>query len=363
MRQILFKTIVARFYVINTGFFLVSFILLFGLLNGRATIDLHHFIMHKICTSPGFFLGALVLWGLYALKCLGFMLRTVKSQSNTFLLTMQTLPDRKQKLLLAECYTAMLMPLLVYSAVTVVVGMMEGSVALLLSFAFLQLALVAVSILVFNTLNSTWKKSALNIPAILPAIRKPFVSYLLHFSLAERKGTFIGMKLLSLLLLQGMVMANKYTVDRESVSVLMMFLVSAHALLPLFYTGFMEGKAGFVRNLPVTRLRVLFTYLLTYAITFLPELLFLLINSKHAISLNQVLSLYSVALSQLLLYTALQYIPKMNTERYTMVVFAFFFASLLFLASFNLWPLVVTELTAAITVFYFFYYRYEAQKL
>lgn len=363
MRQVLFKTFVARFYVINTGFFLVSFILLFGLLNGKATLDLHHFIMHKICSSPGFLLGAFVIWAMYAFKCLAFMMRTVRAQPNSFLTAMQTLPDRKQKFLLAECYAAMLMPLLSYGAVTVIVGMMEGIIALPLLFAILQLALVPVSNLVFNALNSTWKKSTLHIPVFLPAVRKPFVSYLLHFSLAERKGTFIGIKLLSLLLLQGMVMANKYTVDRESVSVLMMFLVSAHALLPLFYTGFMEGKVSFVRNLPVPRTRVLLTYLLTYAVTFLPELFFLLINSKHAISFNQVLSLYAVSLTQLLLYTALQYVPKMNTERYTMVVFAFFFASLLFLASFNLWPLVATELVAAITVFFLFYYRYEAPKL
>jgi len=362
MKQVLFKTFVARFYAINAGFFLVTFILLFGLLNGKATVDLHHFLMQNIGTSVAFFLGAVVIWCLYAFKCLAFMVRTIKNESNGFLATMQCLPDGQQKMMLATCYTSMLMPLLAYGAITVMVGMAEGGVALPILFAAFQLSLVSVSLIAFNMINSTWKESSFKLPMLLPSIRKPFVSYLLHFSLAERKGTFIGIKVLSLLLLQGMVMANKYTVDRESVCVLMMFLVSAHSLLPLYYTGFMETKVGFVRNMPVSKTRILSTYTLTYLVTFLPELMFLLINSKHAISLSQVLSLYAVAVSQLLLYTAIQYVPKMKTERYTMVVFVFFFASLLFLASFNLWPMAATELIMAVAIYHTFYYRYERQK-
>lgn len=362
MRQVLFKTFVTRFYAINTGFFLVTFILLFGLLNGQATIDLHHLLMERIGNSPAFFLGAVVIWCLYAFKCLAFMVRTIKNDANNFLAAMQCLPDGRQKMMLAYCYTAMLLPLLAYGAITVAVGIAEGGMVLPVVFALFQLSLLAVSLVAFSMINSTWKEPTFKLPRVLPSIRKPFASYLLHFSLADRKGTFIGIKILSLLLLQGMVMANKYTVDRESICVLMMFLVSAHALLPLYYTGFMESKAAFVRNLPVSKARILITYALTYMVTFLPEMLFLLINSKHAISLSQVFSLYAVAVSQLLLYTATQYVPGMKTERYTMVVFAFFFASLLFLASFNLWPMAITELILSVAIYHTFYYRYEPQK-
>lgn len=362
MKQVLFKTFVTRFYTINTGFFLVTFILLFGLLNGQATIDLHHFLMERIGNSPMFFLGAIAIWCLYAFKCLAFMVRTIKTPANGFLATMQCLPDAQQKMILATCYLAMLVPVLAYGGLAVVVGAAEGGKLLPVLFAMFQLSLTGVSWIAFNMINGTWKEPAFKIPLLLPCIRKPYVSYLLHFSLADRKGTFIGIKLLSLLLLQGIVIANKNTVDRESVCVLMMFLVSAHALLPLYYTSFMESKLSFVRNMPVTKSRLVLTYTVTYMVTFLPELLFLLINSKHAISMTQVMSLYSVAIAQMLLYTAIQYAPGITTERYTMVVFAFFFASLLFLASFNLWPLAITEVAIALMVFQRFYYRYETLK-
>ena len=45
MRNVLVKTIVIQFYRINSGFFLTVFILLFGLMNGKAVIDMHHQIM------------------------------------------------------------------------------------------------------------------------------------------------------------------------------------------------------------------------------------------------------------------------------------------------------------------------------
>lgn len=363
MRQVLYKALVGRFYAINTGFFLVVFILLFGLLNGQATIDMHYFIMRRISGSPAFFAGAVVVWLLYAVKCLSFMLRFVGNPSNEFIFTLQCVDDRKQLILLTECFTAMLAPMLVYGGVAIAVGLADGHVLLPALFAIVQIALCGGSVIGFRSINGTWKQPVLHVPHLLPSMPKPFMSYLLHFSLSERKGTFAGIKILSLLLLQGMVWANKYAVDRESICVLMMFLVSAHALLPLYYTGFMERKVSFVRNMPVARNHVLLTYLLTYAIIFLPELLFLLLNSRHAIPTGEVISLYAVALSQMMLYTSLQYMPGITTERYTGVVFVFFFASLLFLASFNLWPLAIVEAIGTAAIFYPFYYRYEAKNL
>src|SRR6185312_14192715 len=99
--------------------------------------------------------------------------------------------------------------------------------------------------------------------------------------------------------------------------VLIMFLISAHSLLPLYYVRFMEEELGYFRNLPIRVMRWLGAYVLTYAIIFLPELAFLLLNTHHALTWEIMLSLYAVAVSQMTLYTAIQYIPRMTTERYT----------------------------------------------
>ena len=88
-------------------------------------------------------------------------------------------------------------------------------------------------------------------------------------------------------------------------------------------------------------------------------MLFLLLNEHHVLPLQLTISLYAVAVSQLSLYTAILYLRNLNTERYTAIVFAIFFITLLFLASFNLWFLFLAEAVIATILFLAFYNGYE----
>lgn len=364
MKSVLVKTLVVQYYKLNTGFFLVLFVLLFGLLNGKATVDLHHFLMSSMCNEPAFFAGAMMVWLLYFVKCLSFCMRVLRSPEGAFLAAMQAMDDRKQIVAQTSVFVMLMAPVLVYGAVATTVGIWEGHWVLPVGIQVVQLVLCSAgAMLCFRTINETWKAPLLQLPAILPKVRKPFASLLLHYSVQEKKATFIGVKALSLLLLQGMVLANRYEVNRESVCVIMMFLISAHALLPVHYTRFSERKLGFLRNMPLARVRMISAHAVTYLIVFLPELLFLLLNGKHSLDRNETLSLYCLAVTQLLLFTSLQYLPRMTTERYTMIVFVFFFGSLLFLASFNLWPLAIANIVAGVTLFSVYYYRYEHETL
>jgi hypothetical protein len=360
MTGILSKTIAVQFYRINTGFFLVTFLLLFGLLNGKATIDLHHYLMLRISDSYVFATGATALWILYWFKCLTYTIRAIKNPVNGFLYHMQAMGNNHQLLSWISCQVLLLFPLLIYAAITVVTGIGAGHVLLPLLFALLQIVLIGGgALLCVNQINSTWQKPMFTIPQPLNEVKKGFYSYLLFYSLNQRKGTFIGVKLLSLLLLQGMVMANKYEINRESICVLMMFLISAHALLPVYYVRFLEEDLSFIRALPFPAINRFKSYLGTYLIIFLPELLFLLLNGRHSLPIETTLSLYAVAVSQSALYSSILYFRNMLTERYTMIVFAIFFASLLFLAAFNLWLLFAVESVCAVLLFYLLHARYE----
>jgi hypothetical protein len=361
MKQVLAKTLVVQFYKINTGFFLVAFILLFGLLNGKATIDLHHGIMRQITTSWSFAAGAMAVWMLYNIKCITYCIREIKNPANTFLFSMQSLSNPYHFWLWLSCHTTLLMPMLAYAGVTVAVGLTEGKPLLAVLFAVFQGLLCCSAVVYYRLINNTWRKPLIRTPETLLNTKKRFHMYLLHYSLTMRKGTFIGIKILSLLLLQGMVFANAYEINKESICVLIMFLVSAHALLPVYYVGFMENDLAFIRNLPVRALHKYLVFVFTYAIIFLPELLFLLLNGHHALPLTLTLSLYAVAVSQLALYTSIQYANKITTDRYFMIVTGFFFASLLFLASFNLWVLFAVESVVAVGLFVGLYPRHEQQ--
>jgi hypothetical protein len=361
MNQVLTKILATQFYKINAGFFLASFILLFGLLNGQATIELHYQIMRSITSSFSFMAGAMIVWVLYNIKCLSYGLKTIHAPENSFLYEIRAVNNNRQKLLWIANHIMLLAPMLTYAGITIVVGITNRHYLHTSLFLLFQLLLCSSGLIYFQAINSSHKQPRYNITLPKTNFRKGLFSFLLLYSLDTKKTTFIGIKLLSLLLLQGLIAANAYEVNRESVCVLIIFLISAHALLPIYYVTFMEEELAFMRNLPIPALKKFASYVFTYAIIFLPELLFLLINGNHALPLSVTLSLYGVAMSQLALYTSIQYLREMTTERYTMIVFVFFFASILFLASFDLWPLFVVELIAASIIYLIQYKKYEKQ--
>lgn len=359
MRNVLVKTIVMQFYRVNSGFFLTVFILLFGLMNGKAVIDMHHQIMRGISSSFSFFAGAAFIWIAYSIKCLNFTTRTLKDPSGAFLYTMQTLSDKQQKTLFVMLQFMMMVPLTVYGLIAVAVGYSYGNILYPTLFLLLQATLFASGIIPLRTINNTWneKHFRINLPDRKFNIAQRW--YLLLYSVNDRKATFAGIKLFSLLLLQAMVAANRTEPNRESFSFLILFLIAAHAMLSAYYVRFTEQQMSFLRNMPISRSHHLTNYLFTYSVIFLPEMLFLTINAQHALTLQVIGSLYTSAIATSLLYTSLQYLPKLTTERYITYVSVSFFSSLLFVASFGLWWYSLLTITLAVAIFFTGYHKYE----
>lgn len=360
MSGILFKVIVERFYKLNSGFFLLFFILLFGLLDGKSTMDLHHAIMEGITSSWLFMCIAAVVWMAYNFKCISFAVKELNEPQNTFLYQLQCTGNRPLYLLLFLTHAAIYLPLLVYGSVTVIVGIQQHHYLLSAMFIFFQLAATGTGAYIyFQKISTTWQQPLVKLPSFDIFGTKNFSSYLLHYSLHYRKRTFIGVKFFSLLLLQAMVAANSSKVSKEAICLLIMFLISAHSLLPAYYVRFVEHGMPFLRNMPVSIMKRYGVYALTYAVIFLPELCFLLINAHHTLPLQLTLSLYAMAVSQSLLYTGIQYLRNMQAERYNMIVFGIFFITLLLLASLNLWIVFAVELVVATVLFIVNYDRYE----
>ena len=363
MRATLFKVLVTRFYRLNTGFFLLFFLLLFGLLDGKSTMQLHDAIMQGITSSPAFCGIAMLVWAAYNFKCTSFCLKEFDQPENIFIFRQQAVDNKKQFAGLMICHGGIYMPLLIYAVITTLHGWYEHHYVLSSIFLIYQLVMCSISAAIyFNKINSTWTQPLITLPSFDLARKKEFLFYLIHYSLSSRKGTFIGIKLCSLLLLQAMVAVNTDKLNKEAICLLIMFLISAHSLLPLHYVRFIENGMSFLRNLPITITRRLLVYITTYAIIFLPELLFLLLNTHHIMPLQLTLSLYAVAVSQLSMYTALQYIKGLTSDRYTMFVFGLFFINLLLLASFNLLFLFFAEAVVSVGLFVGLYNGYEMTK-
>lgn len=211
----------------------------------------------------------------------------------------------------------------------------------------------------FRKINATWAKPLFAFPSVVLFRSKGFMSWLLHYSINNKKGVFISIKIFSLLALQLLVALNADKASKENVCFLITLCIAAHSLLPSYYVRFVETEMAFLRNMPVPLVHRLGQYAFTYSIILVPELLFLLYNEVHILPLQIIGSLYLLAISRLTLYTAMQYLPSMTLDRYTGIIFVMFFITLILLASLSLWVFIAAESFVAVALFSWYYYRYE----
>lgn len=364
MIRLLSNLIVSRFYKVNAGFFLFAFLILFAILPGPDTIRLHHGLMLAAVSSPVNAAVAFIIFSLYNLKCISFTNSELALQENVFLYNLQGLSNTRQLGLLAAVHSSLYSPLLAYGLITSIVGFQSqhyaGGLFILFSLAVM---ISSGTYIPFYTINTTWKKPALVFPRLSLFPNKGFFSYLLHYSLGSKKGAFISIKIFSMLALQLMVTLNAEKVSKENICFLILLCISAHALLPAYYVKFVETEMLFLRNMPLPLFKRLAQFTFTYTIILLPELLFLLYNEINTISISIIISLYLLAIVRLSLYTAFQYLPKMDMNRYTGIVFGMFFITIILLASLSLWLFICAELAITTLLFMFFYYRYEPLRL
>ncbi len=360
MNNALSKIFVVKFYQLNAGFFLFIFLLFFGLVNIKDVINLHYAIMMQVTNKSFFTLIASSVCLLYTIKCLFSVLKTINLPENSFLYNLQGLNKFNIYKKFFFCQVSIYLPVLIYSLIVVYVGFVHNQILLSVFFFFIQVLLIISCVLIYSyRINSTWKQSIL--PEItLPAIkRKSLLMYLYYYSVNNRKATFFTIKVFSLLLLQLMVFVNSEQVSSENVCILLLFIMSAHSLLPYYYVRFFETELPFLRNLPISVFYRYILYVFTYSLILLPELVFLFWNELNVLGSSTLFSIYFFGIAQLALFTGLQYLKGVTIERYSTIVLGLFFVSMLLLAAIGLWYLLFVELLLSIFIFLAAYNKYE----
>ncbi len=344
----------------NAGFFLFLFIILFGILPGSDSIRLHQAIMDAITTKPMFAIIGAIVFILYNIKCCSFSLKELQLPENSFLFNIQGQSAQTQFFELLLCHVSIYFPVLAYGIITVVVGFGNHHYLLATLMLLWQLLMcVAGPWLYYQQLNTTWKEPLFKIPSFTLVQEKNFLFYLFYYSIYNKKGTFIAIKVFSLLLLQFLVALNAGKASKENVCFLVLFCISAHALLPVYYVRFTEQEMVFLRNMPISLGKRLAAFVVTYAIIFIPEILFLAWNEHNVMSAALIASVYVLAITRLTLYTGLQYLPNMGIDRFTTIVLVLFFVTLMLLASLSLWLFAAIEAVVAVALFVLYYYKYE----
>lgn len=363
VHTVLQALLVQRFYQINTGFFLLIFLLLFGIIDPGNSLKLHYAVMQLMAARPILLLGGLAIWTAYYIKCIAYCLNTIGDPKHRFLFELQALPARRFRIVLTSCLSAIYAPVLVYSLITAVVAFTEGRLlSLAIILAYQAGALAAGVVLCHQRIMHAARETFLgNALARLQALRPHYIAYhqyLMAYALHQKKMLLFLLKTGSLLMLQVMVAINHGAPEWEGTFYILLFIIVAHGLLPYYFVRFTEAN-GWLRNLPLSHWQRFRYFAGFYALLFIPELLFLVIHVHTSLTFGNMLSFYTLAIAVLCWLHTLLYLRGITLERYTLILGCLFLITMILLTSVSVWVIAAAFALMAVLAFPLLYPRYE----
>jgi hypothetical protein len=362
---ILSKIFTQRFYIQNTGFFLVLFYLLFGVVNGANLLAYHKGLMLGFLGNYSFLFLVCLLWTSYALKCAGFILKTFQLQGYDFLFpTMGSIDKPARIRIWFLLHTAIYMPVLVYAGIAVLVGIQQ------------HYYIPAALILVLNIANCIWPLTLYERKLAQPDIifftgylqrwlnkhfTKPPVLFFLYELFTNFPRRIVSTKLFSaaVLWLTFLVMRQGEYFDLRGLQLGVMISVLSHLQLMVHHRAFDDTYLNFMENLPIKLSTHYLRLIGVYFIMFLPEMIIITANAYTKTSVMGLVTVFATALSLLILFRTILFFPKMNPEvhvRYTMLTS---FIVLFMILGHYEWPAVLLLQAASAIIFFKKYRQYE----
>jgi hypothetical protein len=360
---VLSRVIGVSFYQRNVGFFLVIFLLLFGIA-GEQAWPMHKAIMYEIAGSPAVWLLAAFVWLLYAIKCLQFGLKTLSMPENEFLYTVSLLPIRRQlySLFLVQCY--LYLPVWGYALTTTVIALRTQAYELALATVlFNGVVCLAMAYAGYRKLNYPDQDRNLSWLSQVFRVRfpKPFAAFYWSYLLQEEKMLLLSTKAFSLLILSG-VFPLYASVDYDARMLWIAYLLSAftHVIVAQQLRSFEERWLLVTRNLPLSITARFGLYLLVYFVVILSEMLTLALKFSSTFDWNDWAAYASLAMGICLGSHCFLFIPHQDPEKFIPRVF-FAFIVLFLLVMYRISPLLqaLALLALSYSLLHRYYYRYE----
>lgn len=362
--QLLHKIFTQRFYIQNTGFFLVLFYLLFGIVDGGNLVSYHRSLMLGFLGSATFLCIVLLLWTLYALKCVGFMLKTFQLPGYDFLYpTMGSIAVKERQKIWLLLHTAIYTPVLIYAAIAVWVAISH------------QYYLSAAVVIVFNIAMCIWPllvyERKLNHPDVIfftghlqrwinRHFTKPPVLFFLYELFTNYPRRIFSMKLFSAgVLWLTFFLLGQMDFDLRGLQLGIILSVLLHMQLMLHHRTFDDDYLNFIQQLPVPLFKHYLRVIVIYTLLFLPEMVMIIINTYGKTSPWGLLACFAIAISLLVLFRCLLYFPKIDPEIHLRYVLLISFVVLFMILGKYEWPAVLLLQTASAIIFFRKYRTYE----
>lgn len=358
--SILQRSIVAPYYRRNSGFFLFTFFLLFGLYpHFQQTLELHYLFIKGISTSLNFFFVALLIWFLYSCKTIYFFNDSVKTKSYNFLQNMNAISSGKRFFQLLLLQVQLLAPVLCYGLAVVIVAFINHHIAGGLAVVCTLICLCTFTTAAAYFLLQKTKWAGLKI--VLPSFHLPhnLFSFLLKFIFNEQFMALLLLKLATFSCLYFFAKTNAQVFEDRMLWLLYLTSLIGHSILIYRNQQFMETKMSFYRNLPVKPVATLLSLLSVYIVVLIPEIWALkgVAIQQHAV--ENYIWMVLTGPSLLLLLHCLLYTEDMKMEGFLQLLFGVWIVTLFFSLSSNRWLMPLIFLGMAVFIFFSSYYKYE----
>lgn len=328
MLRLLINSLAREFYQRHAGFFLIGFYVLFGVVEPSQLLSYHEALLIAGISSPMGMAIVFVSWGLYSLKVHFFIRQELASARYNFISEMGKLDKSTHLKLWMALLCTIILPIIIYAIVLIglcVYHQFFISLACIL-IVFFSIAF-GLSFLYYQSSTYGFLKQDRQPVNLLGKIKRPFLSWPLHYLLSEQTVMLIMCKVMSLIFFKGIlwVFADVGN-DTRVLLVALLASVLSHAVLVFTLLKFEVTFLNFSKSMPISTYQRLVNWLFTFAVILFPEWILLMISSQW--SLYPIMNGFLFSIAGLLLLLTSLYIVKLNMDLYLRWLLFFFFISM-----------------------------------
>jgi len=307
---------VIEFYRINIGFFFVAIGFFFGFLSGRE----HKALAEAFVSSSLLLLIPFAVWTIYAIKIIGFNGLSFGKNENSFLLSTSCLP----RLALLSCLTTVatnqLSPIIAYGCFLIIVAIKSDqliTIVEIIGFLFFLILLISIRLHTEILHPNKGKNISAFKNKIDKWITKPFAWFYPEWILRKQPLLIIGTKLFAGLLIIGvsrLYLFDEYDARLMGMGATLMF--SSNAVIVYYYQRFENFHFSVLRNLPFSTGQRMIQFLTVMGLLGLLEWGMLFSYFPEALSIIDLVALYSYGLSVYFFGYAYLFIRDISLEKF-----------------------------------------------
>lgn len=354
------KIFVNRYYITNTGFFLLIFYFFFGIVPGEQLPGYHYALITGFTQNVDFLTLVLFIWACYNLKCISFILKVLSARDGAFLYSTVGLLDgpRKWRTWL-QLQLGIYAPVLIYSLIALAIAVLHHHLLSAIIIGLFDVGMLVLPLYIYN--RKVQRPGTLSFLNRLQQwmnqrVRKPLWLFYIYELLNNNIRSLVIVKVSSAVVLIATCSYMGNTYDERMVLLGLLLVLLIHSVTVFQHRRFEDLYLGMVVQLPMPLWKRFSQYVLTYGLLLLPEFILLLVktNAQH-------LPLFiAYSLSALLLLRSLLYFPSLDQDKYFRWVLLIFAALLFLTLGHCYWQALAVTWAAAYGIFALRYYRYEA---